>query len=407
MLNKKIIAENRTVGISSCHKNRSEVTIFSGGTGWNDIAREFHTFFSNVNYILTTTDNGGSTGQIRELHGGPGCGDHRSRIIRLADESTTLAQSLKKLLAKRLTKDTRSKAKKEWFNILHGTGHLWDNIPQAHRNIILTSLLKFEQERIMKTNEFNFDFRGGSIGNFFFAGTRLMYDSLDSAIYMFSRLLNLPQTISVIPTIKTNDFATIGVELRSGELIKGQNEISHPSPKNKPTSFDKHHQHKLPSPIKKLFYLNKYGDIFNPEAHPQALSAIGSSDALIYSIGSLYTSIIANLIVEGVGEKIAAGNFSKIKLLNGYNDRETYGMNSIDYIIAVTEGLNRYGKLRNRPEHYIQKLFYTENSKIPVDLAGIKAMGITPVKVKTASHSSTDEPHYSKSELLKKIQQEI
>lgn len=33
-----------------------------------------------------------------------------------------------------------------------------------------------------------FDFSGGSIGNFFFAGARIFFSSLDAAIFLFSRV---------------------------------------------------------------------------------------------------------------------------------------------------------------------------------------------------------------------------
>ena len=52
-----------------------------------------------------------------------------------------------------------------------------------------------------------------SIGNFFFAGARVFFQSLDAAIFLFSRVSQIPAESLVLPVISTNDRLTLGCEL--------------------------------------------------------------------------------------------------------------------------------------------------------------------------------------------------
>jgi hypothetical protein len=52
-----------------------------------------------------------------------------------------------------------------------------------------------------------------SIGNFFFAGARIFFQSLDAAIFLYSRVSHIPTESLVLPAICTNDRLTLGCEL--------------------------------------------------------------------------------------------------------------------------------------------------------------------------------------------------
>lgn len=53
-----------------------------------------------------------------------------------------------------------------------------------------------------------------SIGNFFFAGARIFFQSLDAAIFLYSRVSHIPIDSLVLPAICTNDRLTLGCELK-------------------------------------------------------------------------------------------------------------------------------------------------------------------------------------------------
>lgn len=100
----------------------------------------------------------------------------------------------------------------------------------------------------------------------------------------------------------------------------------------------------LPSRIERIWYINPYGQEILPAPNPRVCEAIGSAKAIIYSIGSLYTSIIPSLVLRGVGEAIcrnsrAAG--AKILILNGALDREVGPQNrpftAADFVEAIVQ----------------------------------------------------------------------
>ena len=50
-------------------------------------------------------------------------------------------------------------------------------------------------------------------GNFFFAGARIFFASLEAAIFMFSRVTRIPEGSLVLPAICTEERITLGAEL--------------------------------------------------------------------------------------------------------------------------------------------------------------------------------------------------
>lgn len=67
-------------------------------------------------------DNGGSTSEIVRVLGGPAIGDIRSRLVRLADDSTSEAKALSELLQYRLPKDGDDMViRSEWFQLIDGS----------------------------------------------------------------------------------------------------------------------------------------------------------------------------------------------------------------------------------------------------------------------------------------------
>lgn len=90
------------------------------------------------------------------------------------------------------------------------------------------------------------------------------------------------------------------------------------------SSNDQRHSDILTVPIERLWYINPYGQEIRPFPNPQVISSLRAATSIIYSIGSLYTSLVPSLILRGVGDAIAFGAAKqKILILNGSLDRET------------------------------------------------------------------------------------
>ena len=179
----------------------------------------------------SVSDDGGSTSEIIRVSGGPAVGDIRSRCLRLSDESTQEAIAVKELLAHRLHPTDEELAKNEWYKIQEGDSPLWDGIDNAYATIIRRFLVHFHTEVTTNTNQERFAFVNGSIGNFFFAGSRMFFRSMEAAIFLHARVSKLPRETMVVPCIECegDKRVTINAELTDGTILRGQNDISHPS----------------------------------------------------------------------------------------------------------------------------------------------------------------------------------
>ena len=110
------------------------------------------------------------------------------------------------------------------------------------------------------------------------------------------------------------------------------------------------------------------------------LKQIETSDAIIYGMGSLYTSIVPNLILRDVGEAIAQRNCPKILMFNGSIDRETSGMTATDYILAIVDALNRKHTEYAIDFHvsdYVTHILTPDGGQFIVDDDALKAASLT------------------------------
>ena len=487
----------------------SSLLVFSGGTAMNGICDALRDYTTSVTHVLPVSDDGGSTSEIIRVSGGPAVGDIRSRCLRLSDESTREATAVKGLLAHRLHPTDEELAKNEWYKIQEGDSPLWDGIDNAYATIIRRFLVHFHTEVTTNTHKERFTFVNGSIGNFFFAGARMFFRSMEAAIFLYARVSKLPRETMVVPCIECedNERVTINAELRDGTILRGQNDISHPSVDKKsftkqfhvedgrqevpsvfskefwtdiiesgefpeiegkefwggiPQSTDGHARvrdaladgnlssaseliqsrlvdltlrplsvwdvdkavtasEKLDSPIKRIYYAtgdgsdsasNEIGEIF-PRANKTMLKQLETSDAIIYGMGSLYTSIVPNLILRNVGETIAKRNCPKILLFNGSVDRETSGMSAADYILAIVDALNRKHTeyaIDFHVSEYVTHILTPDGGQFFVDDDAIKVAQLTRDKVrvvkselKKKKKEKTANGRYAPSELVKAI----
>ncbi|CAL8574120.1 hypothetical protein XPA_000093 [Xanthoria parietina] len=162
-----------------------------------------------------------------------------------------------------------------------------------------------------------------------------------------------------------------------------------------------------------------------PSPNPKAVAAIQASDAVIYSIGSLYTSLAPSLILQGIGAAIANANGPRFKILilNGSLDRETGGFEGSDFIKAVVRCcdasisssssspsssssssssiVNDDDTLKTRAKSYITHLIYIEHPSAPsVDRARLLAdWGIEGVRLYGRKGADDDKMRYDEKAL--------
>ena len=155
---------------------------------------------------------------------------------------------------------------------------------------------------------------GQSFGNLFLAALNGISGSFDEAVSRMSEVLAI--TGRVLP-VTTADVQLVA-EFENGASVTGES---------------------------KIFYCKKREDCRirrvrlspeNPKALPAALAAIREADMIILGPGSLYTSIIPNLLVEGIVEAIQDSDALKIYVCNVMTQEgETEGYTVSDHISAL------------------------------------------------------------------------
>jgi 2-phospho-L-lactate transferase/gluconeogenesis factor (CofD/UPF0052 family) len=256
---------------------------------------------------------------------------------------------------------------------------------------------------------------------------RLFTGSFESAIYLISSICSVPQHTSVLPAINTNFTNHISAGLADGTTITGQNSISHPSestaldnsttapshasetsdhdaiedanlPGTLPTlrkqyiNFSKADEDDLPARIERLWYINPYGQEIRLAANPRVLDALADAHAIIYSIGSLYTSLIPSLILKGVGAAIANPAIRhKTLILNSTNDRETgpsaSPFSALDFIAAIAKACAESRGFVGEVDKYDYRCYVTHLVHLSgpgtpkVDTDELQMLGIETIRV--------------------------
>jgi len=412
---------------------------------------------TKVWHVLPVTDDGGSTAEIVRVLGGPAVGDIRSRLLRLAPGTTREARAVLRLLGHRLTsakslkdegRDLRGfstekisrMAREEWLDILDGgrsndlagsgdeiNEHpLWEGVSAPYRSIIRSFLVHFNNQLLLQHNGVrqssgnpSFDWTGGSVGNFFFAGARTFFGSLPAAIFLFSKVAGIPSGSRVLPAVLTEERLVLGAIFKDDTRIRGQYQISHPHPRLPPaeenqrdrsdsarhkevTKSSIHSQAGLRSlhhsQIYRVAYLlrdptwqRKQNANFGwsdrheiyPAPNPLLLDALSNANCIVFGCGSLFTSVLPSLVLDGVGEAVArARSVPKVLLLNGWHDRETCWsetdtrsgelvvrrMDATDFVKAIVDALDQ-GNGRQIPlvTDYITHIFFPSGTEIDID----------------------------------------
>lgn len=283
-----------------------KVVVLGGGTGMSYLLKGLKDFPVDITAIITVSDNGRSTGKLREEFHTPAVGDIRKVITNLSQ----IDQPIKDMMSYRFKTSSDL------------DGH-------AVGNLILTAML---------------DITG----------------SLTESIKQLSKLLDVRH--KVLPISEDCDLTLMGLD-KDGNIIEGEEQIT-----------ESHRQ------FEKIFYKKE------PKVSNDALEAIRNADLIIISMGSLYTSVLPNIICKEVEEVLneskapimytcnivtqpgETDNFTvgdHVKLLNRYLDKK-----KVDVVIASNTKIDE--EMAKRYESQEQKdpvlIDYDEIKKIGVEL---------------------------------------
>ncbi|MGD1699429.1 gluconeogenesis factor YvcK family protein [Dapis sp. BLCC M229] len=181
---------------------------------------------------------------------------------------------------------------------------------------IRNCLAALANEEKLLTELFQYRFRAGdglvghSFGNLFLTAMSEVTGDLERAVAASSKVLAVQG--QVLPATLTD--VNLWAELADGRRIEGESNITEAGGK-----------------IIKIGCTPE-----NPPALPKVLQAIEEADCIIIGPGSLYTSVIPNLLVSEIAEAIALRNIPSIYVCNIMTQPgETTGYSVADHIRAI------------------------------------------------------------------------
>ena len=189
---------------------------------------------------------------------------------------------------------------------------------------IRNCLAALSNEEPMLTRLFQYRFsrgdglEGHTFGNLFLSALTTITGSLERAVQASSKVLSVQG--QVIPA--TGIDVMLWAELVSGEKIFGESLIS-----------------------KSMQPINRIGCIpENPPALPAALEAIREADLIVLGPGSLFTSLLPNLLVPEIVEALLKNKSPKIYISNLMTQPgETDGLDVFQHIKSIERQLFNFG----------------------------------------------------------------
>ncbi|MCE5190349.1 MAG: YvcK family protein [Actinomycetia bacterium] len=153
---------------------------------------------------------------------------------------------------------------------------------------------------------------GHSLGNLIIAALADMRGDFATAIKDASKLLGVCGT--VLPSTLAD--VVLFAEDETGARVTGQANVAHST----------------------SMVCSVHLEPASPPAYPPVLDAIRSADVVVLGPGSLYTSIMPNLLIKGVSEALCATHARIIYVCNVANQRgETSGLDAADHVRALED----------------------------------------------------------------------
>ncbi len=210
---------------------------------------------------------------------------------------------------------------------------------------IRNCLAALSNEEPILTRLFQYRFVGGSgleghsFGNLFLSALTTITGSLEKAVQASSKVLSVQG--QVIPA--TGIDVMLWAELENGEKIFGESLIG-----------------KAKKPISRIGCLPE-----NPSALPAALDAIREADLIVLGPGSLFTSLLPNLLVPEIVEALLRSEAPKIYISNLMTQPgETDGLDVYQHIKSIEKQLSNFGVNKRIFNSILSQIEFEESSLI-------------------------------------------
>ncbi|CAM5562570.1 hypothetical protein [Bacillus safensis FO-36b] [Bacillus safensis subsp. safensis] len=209
------------------------------------------------------------------------------------------------------------------------------------------------QHRFNKGN----DLTGHSLGNLILAAMTNITGDFFHAVTEMSKVLNVRG--KVLPA--ANSSVVLHAELENGQMVTGESKI--------PTYGER---------IKRVFLTP---DTIEPL--PESIQVIREADLIVIGPGSLYTSILPNLLVPHIGEEVIRSKAKKVYICNVMTQPgETLSYSAADHVQALNDHMDRpfidtiFVNNKEIPEEIKAKYAEEQAQPVQFDTDALKAMGL-------------------------------
>ncbi len=214
---------------------KKKVVVFGGGNGLSTLLSGLKEFPVDITAIVSVSDDGKSTGRLREEFNIPAMGDIRRVLISLSE----VEPIVEKLVNYRFNTSS--------------------------------------------------DLDGHTVGNLMLTALANISGNMSDGIEALGKVFNLKGT--VLPL--TEDNVILMAEMKNGKIIEGEHNIT----QSKET-------------IKRIFYKEE------PAIPEIVINKIKEADMIVFSMGSLFTSVICNLISSKIINAIDESNAKLLYVCN-------------------------------------------------------------------------------------------
>jgi uncharacterized cofD-like protein len=226
--------------------------------------------------------------------------------------------------------------------------------------------LSEDEHLLSKLFQFRFehgDLEGHSFGNLFVAALSHITGDFAQAVQMSSQILATRGKI--FPATNTN--VNLAAEMEDGSIVLGETNIT----------------------ASKLSIVELRLEPVAADPLPETLEAIANADLITLGPGSLYTSLITNLLVRGIPEALSTSRATKVFVCNLMTQaNESLGLTASQHIEKIRQHavgarlpIFDYALINTGPISPIRLEQYAREGQTPIeaDLERVRALGVEPV----------------------------
>ena len=230
--------------------------------------------------------------------------------------------------------------------------------------VALCDLPKLEQDIFQYRFESNDKFLAGhAIGNLIISALSEMQGNIFKAVQELSGMMKIHGHVYPV----ANEPLTLNAEFEDGKTLSGESEIT-----------------KAHSKIKRVWVApSEDSDKHEASAMPEVIDAIMNADEIVLGPGSLFTSILPNLMIKNVGEAVCKTKAEVIYVCNIMTQKgETDNFTDADHVRVLNKHMGQdfidtvLVNIQPIPEDYINFQQWNEISQ-PVghDFQGLRKQG--------------------------------